>query len=128
MNKCSYVHCIEKEMISLNDEVKINDRTFGDEGESLPAAEEIFDLADFFKIFGDSTRLKILFVLRRKPMRVGDIAAALDLSQSAVSHQLRTLKQMKLVASTRDGKNVAYDLIDAHIESIIDQGLEHIRE
>ena len=119
---------ILKEMISLNDETRNNVMAYNGEGESFPEAEEIFDLADFFKIFGDSTRLKILFVLRHKAMRVGDIAAALDLSQSAVSHQLRTLKQMKLVASARDGKNVAYDLIDAHIESIIDQGLEHIRE
>lgn len=94
----------------------------------LPAEEELFDLADFFKVFGDSTRLKILSVLLCSEMCVCNIAEILGVSQSAVSHQLRFLKQMKLVEARRDGKTVYYSLTDAHIESILSQGLEHIRE
>ncbi|MGI5873837.1 MAG: ArsR/SmtB family transcription factor [Bacillota bacterium] len=98
------------------------------EAEPAPADEEIFDLADFFKIFGDSTRLRILFFLRREERCVIDIAKALDLTPSAVSHQLRTLKQLKLVSARREGKMVFYAPADSHIETILGQGLEHIRE
>ena len=94
----------------------------------LPPEDELFDLADFFKVFGDSTRLKILSVLLCSEMCVNNIAEVLNLSQSAVSHQLRFLKQMKLVEARRDGKTVYYSLTDSHIESILNQGLEHIRE
>ena len=94
----------------------------------LPSEEELFDLADFFKVFGDSTRLKILSVLLCSEMCVRNIAEILNISPSAVSHQLRFLKQMKLVEARRDGKTVYYSLTDAHIESILNQGLEHIRE
>lgn len=94
----------------------------------MPRTEDIFDLADFFKIFADSTRVKILCVLRCGSVCVCDIAKILELSQSAVSHQLRTLKQMKLVEAKRDGKNIFYSLVDSHIESILDQGMEHILE
>lgn len=94
----------------------------------LPPEDELFDLADFFKVFGDSTRLKILSVLLCSEMCVNNIAEVLNLSQSAVSHQLRFLKQMKLVEARRDGKTVYYSLTDSHIESILSQGLDHIRE
>ena len=94
----------------------------------LPKEEELYDLADFFKVFGDSTRVKILNVLLCAEMCVCDIARILGLSQSAVSHQLRFLKQMKLVTARRDGKTVFYTLADSHIGSILSQGLEHIRE
>lgn len=96
--------------------------------ERLPDMEELFELADFFKIFGDSTRLKILCALEDEPMCVCDIAAVLDISQSAVSHQLRYLKQMRLLDARREGKQIFYSLKDEHINSIIGQGLEHIRE
>lgn len=94
----------------------------------LPPEDELFELADFFKVFGDSTRLKILSVLLCSEMCVNNIAETLNLSQSAVSHQLRFLKQMKLVEARREGKTVYYSLTDSHIESILNQGLEHIRE
>lgn len=96
--------------------------------EAMPDNEEIYDLADFFKIFSDSTRVKILCALRQGAISVCCIADILGVSQSAISHQLRTLKQMKLVEAKREGKTVFYSLADSHIESILDQGFEHIRE
>ena len=85
-------------------------------------------LADFFKIFADTTRIKILYVLSKHEMCVCDISQLLKTSQSAISHQLRTLKQMKLVKNRREGKTIFYSLSDDHIKSIISQGLEHINE
>ncbi|MGN0382904.1 MAG: ArsR/SmtB family transcription factor [Eubacterium sp.] len=94
----------------------------------LPDEEIMYSLADFFKIFSDSSRIKILCVLTEGEMCVCDIWQTLGLTQSAVSHQLRILKQMKLVKYRRDGKTIYYSLADAHIQSIISQGLEHIME
>ncbi len=94
----------------------------------IPADELLYDLADVFKIFGDSTRLKILFALFGGEMCVCDIAESLDMSQSAISHQLRVLKQSKLVKFRRDGKSILYSLDDAHVSTIIAQGLNHIEE
>ena len=94
----------------------------------MPPEEKLYDLADFFKVFGDSTRIKILYVLLCSDMCVCDIAEILGMSQSAISHQLRTLKQMALVKSTRSGKSVVYGLTDGHIQTILSQGLEHIDE
>ena len=96
--------------------------------EDLPEEEELCDLADFFKIFADTTRIKILYVLSKHEMCVCDISQLLKTSQSAISHQLRTLKQMKLVKNRREGKTIFYSLSDDHIKSIISQGLEHINE
>ena len=96
--------------------------------EDIPADELLYDLADVFKIFGDSTRLKILFALFGGEMCVCDIAESLDMSQSAISHQLRVLKQSKLVKFRRDGKSILYSLDDAHVSTIIAQGLNHIEE
>lgn len=96
--------------------------------EKLELSECIYELADFYKVFGDSTRLKILYVLLEFEMCVCDIAEALSMTQSAVSHQLRVLKQMKLVKNRREGKSVFYSLADRHIEEIIQQGMEHILE
>lgn len=89
---------------------------------------ELYDLAEFFKVFGDSTRIKILFVLFEAEMSVGDIATALDMTQSAISHQLKILKTSKLVKSRRDGKSIFYSLADEHVKTIFAQGLEHIEE
>lgn len=88
----------------------------------------LFDLADFFRLFGDSTRVKILYALSQSELCVGDIAELLNMTQSAISHQLRVLKQSKLVKYRREGKAVLYSLADAHVTTILKQGLEHIEE
>ena len=95
---------------------------------NMPDEGTLCDLAEFFKVFGDSTRIKILYVLSQSEMCVCDIAALLGLTQSAVSHQLRALKNVRLVKSRREGKTVFYSLADDHVKTIIDQGLEHVRE
>ena len=94
----------------------------------MPDEQQLLDLSEFFKIFGDSTRIKILYVLSQSEMCVCDIATLLQMSQSAISHQLRVLKQMRLVSFRRDGKTVFYKLADAHIQTILAQGMEHISE
>lgn len=94
----------------------------------LPEDEILYDLAELFKIFGDTTRIKILYVLFEAEMCVCDIAQLLHMTQSAISHQLRQLKQSKLVRYRREGKTVFYSLADDHVRTIIGQGLEHITE
>ena len=95
---------------------------------AMPDDEILYDLAELFKIFGDSTRIKILYVLFESEMCVCDIAQLLNMTQSAISHQLRALKQSKLVKYRREGKTVFYSLADAHVRTIIDQGMEHVAE
>ncbi len=90
--------------------------------------KERYDLAEFFKVFGDVTRLRILEVLSGQELCVSDLADRLGMGQSAVSHQLRLLKQLRLVRFRKDGKTVYYALNDDHIRTIIEMGLEHIRE
>lgn len=97
-------------------------------GESLPDDETLCELAEFFRVFGDSTRIRILYALSRAEMCVCDIAGLLGVSQSAVSHQLQILRSRRLVKYRRDGKTVFYSLNDEHIFSIIGQGIEHIKE
>jgi DNA-binding transcriptional ArsR family regulator len=94
----------------------------------MPEEETLYDLAELFKVFGDSTRVKILWALDESEMCVCDIAALLNMTQSAISHQLRILKQARLVKNRRDGKVVYYSLDDDHVKEIFDQGLSHIRE
>ncbi|MBD7912865.1 MULTISPECIES: metalloregulator ArsR/SmtB family transcription factor [Clostridium] len=96
--------------------------------ESIPKEETLYDLADLFKVLGDSTRIKILCVLFEAEMCVCDIAALLGMTQSAISHQLRVLKQARLVKYKREGKVVYYSLDDDHVKGIFDQGLSHISE
>ena len=96
--------------------------------EKMPAEELLNELADFYQVFGDATRIKILCVLLRSEMCVCDLAEMLGMTQSAISHQLRVLKQMKLVKNRREGKTVYYSLADGHIQNIISQGMEHIME
>ncbi len=96
--------------------------------DTLPEEERLLDLAELFKVFGDSTRIRILFVLFEAEVCVCDLAAALNMTQSAVSHQLGILKRNKLVKSRRDGKSVFYSLADEHVRTIIGQGMEHILE
>lgn len=95
---------------------------------SMPDEDELYDLAELFKVFGDSTRIRILFVLFRSEVCVCDLAQTLHMNQPAISHQLRILKQAKLVSNRREGKTVYYALADDHVRSIIAQGLEHIEE
>ena len=94
----------------------------------MPDEQQLLDLSEFFKVFGDSTRIKILYVLSQSEMCVCDIATLLQMGQSAISHQLRVLKQMHLVTFRRDGKTVFYKLADSHIQTILAQGMEHISE
>lgn len=96
--------------------------------DQMPEEEELYDLAELFKVFGDSTRIRILFVLFEAEVCVCDLAEALNMTQSAISHQLRILKQSKLVKSRREGKSIFYSLADGHVRAIINQGLEHIEE
>lgn len=88
--------------------------------------ELIYDIADFFKVFGDSTRIKILYALFNQEMCVGDLVEALDMTQSAVSHQLRVLRQNDLVKFRKEGKAVIYSLDDEHVSILLQQGLCHI--
>ena len=94
----------------------------------LPPEELLYDLAELFKIFGDSTRIRILYALLESELCVCDIAKLINVSQSAVSHQLRVLKASKLVKFRREGKVVFYSLADDHVMLILSQGMEHIEE
>ena len=94
----------------------------------MPPDEMLYDLAELFKVFGDSTRIKILYALFEEELCVCDIAQLLGITQTAVSHQLRVLKTNKLVKARKDGKNVFYSLSDEHVYKIIGQGMEHIEE
>lgn len=94
----------------------------------MPPESQLADVAELFKIFGDLTRVRIIFVLFQHEECVRDIAQKLEMTQSAISHQLRVLKQSRLVVSRREGKTIFYSLADAHISSIFGQALEHIQE
>ena len=94
----------------------------------MPDEELLYDLAELYKVFGDSTRIRLLYVLFEAEMCVCDIAQVLSMTTSAISHQLKVLKQAHLVKYRREGKTVFYSLSDDHVRSILDQGLEHISE
>ncbi len=96
--------------------------------EEMPDEETLYDLAELFKVFGDSTRIRILYALFEAELCVCDIAQLLGLSQTAVSHQLRVLKASRLVRARKDKKNVFYSLADGHVRLIVAQGMEHINE
>ena len=95
---------------------------------TMPAEEEIYYLSEFYKVFGDSTQIKVLYLLVNRELCVNDIANELAMTPSSISHQLRVLKQHRLVKFRRDGKTVYYSLADEHVETILNQGLEHIEE
>jgi len=95
---------------------------------NMPEEEHLYDLAELFKVFGDTTRAKILYALFASEMCVCDIASLLNMTQSAISHQLRVLKQARLVKYKKEGKIVYYSLADEHVKQIFDQGLLHITE
>ncbi|MBE7021823.1 MAG: helix-turn-helix transcriptional regulator [Ruminococcaceae bacterium] len=95
---------------------------------AMPSEETLYDLAELFKVFGDTTRIRILYALFEAELCVCDMAQLLAVSQTAVSHQLKILKMNKLVKARKDGKNVFYSLADDHVRRIIGQGLEHVEE
>ncbi len=96
--------------------------------EQMPDEDKLYDLAELFKTFGDSTRIRILFALSEEDTCVCDLAESLNMTQSAISHQLRILKQAKLVNGRREGKQIIYYLADDHVRTIIETGMEHITE
>lgn len=96
--------------------------------DKMPREDEIYDLAELFKMFGDPTRVKILSCLQIRNMCVGELASVLDMTVSAVSHQLRVLRGAKLVKGTKDGKEVMYSLDDDHVTKILEYGLTHVNE
>lgn len=118
----------EREEIEKCDFICVHEDIVRQVNEEMPEEEKLFDLAEFFKIFGDTTRIKILYVLMCSEMCVCDLAQLLQMTQSAISHQLRILKQMDLVKNRREGKSIFYSLADGHIKTILSQGLEHIEE
>ncbi|MDU4018381.1 metalloregulator ArsR/SmtB family transcription factor [Finegoldia magna] len=133
MNKYSYVHI--KDVIDIdkfNDEkcevTLIHEDNVKKAINTLPDDELIADLSDMFKIFGDQTRVKILMALESGEMCVCDIAAVMDMSQSAISHQLRVLKQSNIVKTRREGKVVYYSISDDHVKEIFDMAMVHVQE
>ena len=102
--------------------------TVGETPDEMPDEELLYDLADLFKVFSDTTRIKILFALMGRELCVADIAEQTGSTQSGVSHQLRTLKQARLVKFQRDGRNVVYSLADDHVYTMLNQGMSHICE
>jgi len=111
---CEYMHVHHESVARVN--------------ASMPSEDVLMDLAELYRIFGDSTRIRILYALLESEMCVCDIATVLGMSLSAISHQLRVLKQARLVKYRREGKTVFYSLADDHVRSILDQGLEHVEE
>jgi DNA-binding transcriptional ArsR family regulator len=118
----------EKDRITSCDCNLIHKETVEYVAGKMPSEEDLYDLAELFKVFGDTTRIKILCALVEAEMCVCDIAALLNMTQSSISHQLRILKQARLVRYRRDGKVVYYSIDDEHVEQIFDQGLIHLKE
>lgn len=114
--------------ISRNEFFALTDEDVKKLNEEMPEDEQLYDLAELFKVFGDTTRIRILYALLEAEMCVGDMAALLGLTPTACSHQLRVLKNNKLVRFRRDGKTVFYSLADEHVRLILGMGMEHILE
>ena len=108
-------HCVHHNLVDKVNEIMIDE-------------DKLYDLAELFKVFGDSTRIRILFVLFESEVCVCDLAEILNMTQSAISHQLRILKNSGLVKARRDGKSIFYSLADDHVRTIIGQGVDHILE
>lgn len=114
--------------MSDNEYLRVEDDTVKKVLDEMPPDEMLYDLAELFKVFGDSTRIKILYALFESELCVNDIAILLGITQTAASHQLRVLKVNKLVKSRKEGKMIFYSLSDEHVTKIISQGMEHIEE
>lgn len=127
MNDNHNLQSIENDIPSC-DYMHLHEDVIKEVYDSMPNDEALFDLSELFKIFSDSTRIKILYSLLISEMCVCDIATLLGMSQSAISHQLRLLKQSGLVKYRREGKTIFYSLSDSHVSTIINQGMEHIQE
>ena len=119
---------MEQDRMLCCEETEVHESAVEQVRRQLPEDEVLYDLAELFKIFGDSTRVKILYALLESELCVCDIAKLMDVSQSAVSHQLRVLKGSKLVKFRREGKTLYYSLADEHVFRILSQGMEHILE
>lgn len=134
MNECSNVYILKGEdLLAINDvecceTFQTHKELLKVVSEKMPDEDKLYDLAELFKVFGDSTRIRILYVLFEAEVCVCDLAETLSMTQSAISHQLKILKQSKLVKSRREGKSVFYSLADGHVRTIIAQGREHIGE
>lgn len=130
MSNCSYV--MEDNMESVKIEscqtTIIHKDTIEKVKKELPQDETLYDLANLFKMFSDQTRIKILCSLQNNELCVCDLAALLDMTQSAISHQLRVLKSSRLVKFRRDGKVIYYSLADNHVERIFNEGFKHVTE
>ena len=118
----------EEDLIERCEFIHVHEDIVAKVTENMPDEETLYDLADLFRLFADSTRIKILYVLFESEMCVCDIAQLLGMTQSAIPHQLRSLKQAKLVKSRRDGKTVFYSLADGHVSTILNQGMDHVQE
>lgn len=124
MNNCSYVHSFRSgDIVDIKELCQCPKL---DPENQAPNIETLYDLAELFKVFGDSTRIRILSALSHRELCVQDLAGVLDMQQSAISHQLRTLRQAALVKPRRDGRVVYYSLDDEHVDVILSMGLEHI--
>lgn len=117
-----------RDLIECCDLIAVHEDILAKVRREMPDEDTLYNLTELFHVFGDSTRMRILYVLFASEMCVCDIATLLELTQSAVSHQLRLLKGMRLVKSRREGKTVFYALADDHVKTIINQGLEHVGE
>ena len=123
-----YWHALDRMMEEKTGYMTIDEKTGEEIENKMPEESELYELADLFKVFGDSTRIKILYVLFENEMCVYDIANILNMTQSAISHQLRVLKQNRLVRYRKEGKTVLYTLADEHVFTILSQGIEHVEE
>ena len=130
-----FVYCVsggnkdmEKKIFDACECDEIHEEVVKETKNHMPEDEMLYDLAELFKVFGDTTRIKILYALFSSEMCVCDIANLLNMTQSAISHQLRVLKQARLVKFRKEGKTVYYSLDDSHISQIFDCGLNHIQE
>ena len=119
---------MEEKEVECCDAVEVHENLLKIVNETMPEETELYDLAELFKVFGDSTRIRILFVLFEAEVCVCDLAQVLQMTQSAISQQLKILKQNKLVKSRREGKSIFYSLADDHVRTIIAQGCDHIEE
>lgn len=128
MKKCSYVRWKDDVMWLNQENLEVHEDIVKRVQDKQPDDEYLYELADLFKVFGDTTRIKILYALFESELCVGDIALVLGMSQSAVSHQLRVLKDSKLIKFRREGKVIFYSLDDDHVRTIMSMGMEHVEE
>lgn len=129
MNRCAYEkRCDMNDNAECCEFIKVHEDVVRSVKSKMLDDDLLADLSELFRVFGDSTRIKILYVLLESDMCVCDISNLLNMNQSAISHQLRILKQSKLVKNRREGKTVIYSLADGHVRTMISQGMEHIEE